>query len=68
VLVKIRLDSAVCDGFGTCATDAPNVFSLDEWGYAALKSADGAVAAEDEGPAQRAILDCPVHAIHLVED
>jgi ferredoxin len=66
--VKIRLDSAVCDGFGTCATHAPNVFALDEWGYAALNVSDGTVASDDEGPAQRAILDCPVHAIHLVEE
>jgi ferredoxin len=65
--VKVRLDSAVCDGFGTCASHAPDLFVLDEWGYAALQG-DGVVPAGDEAPAQRAVLDCPVHAIHVVEE
>ena len=40
--MKVRLESATCEGFGTCATHAPNLFELDEWGYAILKH-DGQV-------------------------
>jgi ferredoxin len=65
--MKVRLDSAVCDGFGTCASHVPELFVLDEWGYAALQG-DGSVPAAAEAQAQRAVLDCPVRAIHIVDD
>ena len=64
--MKIKLDRTICDGFGKCAEHAPTVFSLDEWGYAALErglSPDVDLPAELEQPARRALLDCPVHAI-----
>jgi len=64
--VKIKLDRTLCDGFGKCAEHAPDVFDLDEWGYASY--APGVTPAEElpdgqERPARRALLDCPVHAI-----
>ncbi len=34
--MRIRLDRTICDGFGVCAKHAPEYFSLDDWGYAAL--------------------------------
>ena len=64
--MKIKLDRTLCDGFGKCAERAPAVFSLDEWGYASLErglSADTDLPPEQEQPAMRALLDCPVHAI-----
>jgi ferredoxin len=64
--VKIKLDRTLCDGFGKCAEHAPAVFSLDEWGYASLErglSADTDLPPDQEQPARRALLDCPVHAI-----
>ncbi|MFZ0833174.1 MAG: ferredoxin [Mycobacterium sp.] len=60
--MKIRLDRTVCDGFGICAKHAPAFFSLDDWGYASLIG-DGTVLAEDHDAVERAIMDCPVHAI-----
>ncbi|MER7115818.1 ferredoxin [Saccharomonospora azurea] len=60
--MKIRLDAAKCDGFGTCAEHSPELFELDEWGYASVKG-DGEVPPELEGKVNRAIADCPVHAI-----
>jgi ferredoxin len=70
--MKIRLDRTICDGFGTCAARAPGYFSLDDWGYASLasRSADiarGEVAPEDEDAVNRAILDCPIHAITVLD-
>lgn len=65
--MKVRLDAAVCDGFGNCAGHAPDLFELDEWGYASLRH-DGVVPAGQEALAQRAIIDCPVHAISVVEE
>jgi ferredoxin len=65
--MKVRVDSAVCDGFGKCAGHAPNIFELDEWGYAIVKG-DGAVPEGEEGPARRAAIDCPVQAIHIIDE
>jgi ferredoxin len=65
--MKVRLESATCEGFGTCATHAPNLFELDEWGYAILKN-DGQVPAGEEALARRAVIDCPVHAIITTEE
>ncbi len=60
--MKIRLDRTVCDGFGICAKHAPGYFSLDDWGYASLIG-DGTVLDQDRHAVERAIMDCPVHAI-----
>ena len=60
--MRIKLDRTLCDGFGKCAEHAPTVFSLDEWGYAALAS-DPEIPEALEAPVRRALLDCPVHAI-----
>lgn len=60
--MKARIESAKCDGFGTCAEHSPEVFELDEWGYASVKG-DGEVPQEIEDKVRRAVADCPVHAI-----
>jgi ferredoxin len=60
--MRIKLDRTLCDGFGVCAKHAPEYFSLDDWGYAALVG-NGEIPAEDHDPVTRALLDCPVHAI-----
>jgi ferredoxin len=65
--MRVSLQVSVCDGFGTCARHLPQVFALDEWGYAALVG-DGEVPAGSEELARRAVIDCPVHAIAVVDD
>ena len=65
--MKVQLKQSLCDGFGTCAVHAPEVFLLDEWGYASV-AGDGTVAPEAEDRVRRAIIDCPVHAIVAIDD
>ena len=60
--MRIKLDRTLCDGFGICAKHAPDYFSLDDWGYAVLVG-DGVIPEQDRAAVQRALLDCPVHAI-----
>lgn len=60
--LRIKLDRTLCDGFGICAKHAPKYFSLDDWGYAVLVG-DGNIPDEDRDAVQRALLDCPAHAI-----
>ena len=47
--MRIKLDRTICDGFGRCALQAPEYFSLDEWGYASL-AGSGEVEEADEPP------------------
>ena len=65
--MTVKLDRTRCDGFGICAKHAPQYFSLDDWGYASLVG-DGTVADADRDAVQRALLDCPVHAIMEISD
>ncbi|ULP39624.1 ferredoxin [Mycolicibacterium rufum] len=60
--MRIKLDRTLCDGFGICAKHAPEYFSLDDWGYAVLVG-DGDIPERDRDAVQRALMDCPVHAI-----
>jgi ferredoxin len=62
--VKARVDSALCEGFGACNAVLPEVFVLDEWGYAQAAD-DGTVPAGSEDLARRAAIECPMKAISL---
>lgn len=61
--MKVHVDSTACSGFGACADACPTVFELDEFGYAAVKTEDGAVPEGEEDAARDAISRCPEHAI-----
>ena len=60
--MQLGLNTELCEGFGACARHLPEVFALDDWGYAELKG-DGEVPAGQEHLARRATDDCPVLAI-----
>jgi ferredoxin len=66
--VRIKLDRPVCDGFGVCGLHAPDVFSLDEWGYASLVDKSGAVPVQHEPQVRKALASCPVRAITTLDD
>jgi len=38
--VRVRVDPIRCTAFGFCAEFCPEMFTLDEWGYAWLKQSD----------------------------
>jgi ferredoxin len=63
--MRVKIDATKCDAFGNCATHCPEVFKRDEWGYAYVDG-DGTVPSDAEDRAQRAIIDCPVHAINEI--
>ncbi|MFI0350014.1 ferredoxin [Actinomadura sp. 9N407] len=64
--MKVFVDATKCSGYGTCAETAPELFRLDDWGYAAV-SGDGAVTGEAAETARRAAAECPERAI-TIED
>ena len=60
---RIRVNPAVCDGFGFCAEILPEVISRDEWGFPVID--DGPVAAALLPTAKRAVEFCPRRALLL---
>lgn len=65
--MKVQIDAGLCQGHGRCYDLAPGLFSDDEEGYGEVL-ADGIVPAGQEEDARRAALNCPEHAIGVVEE
>ncbi len=64
--LHLRVDPIMCDGYGHCAELAPELVTLDEWGYPILgdrpfSGADREVARS----AHLAIRGCPRQALWL---
>jgi ferredoxin len=60
--MKVKINSDTCEGYGTCAAILPEVFLLDEWGYAYVTNG-GIVPSTRNDDAREAVASCPVHAI-----
>jgi ferredoxin len=65
-LVKVQISAELCQGHGRCYDIAPALFDDDEEGYGQVPG-DGAVPPELQDAARRAALNCPEHAIKLIE-
>ncbi|MCW2684124.1 MAG: Ferredoxin [Blastococcus sp.] len=64
--MKIQVDSTKCDAYGLCAEAAPQLFELDDFGYATARNG-GAVPDAATADADLAIKACPVSAIRVLE-
>ena len=60
--MKVRVDPAKCQAHGECNRICPDVFHLDEWGYAYAEG-DGLVPEGLEAAALEAVEACPEEAI-----
>ena len=65
--MKVQVDSTKCDAYGLCVDSAPDVFELDDFGYAVARNG-GVVADADRADAEAAVKACPVQAIRVLED
>lgn len=63
--MKASVDPGKCEGHARCYTLAPEVFQLDEQGHAFV--AVDEVGDELIAKVRRAAVNCPEHAITLVE-
>lgn len=63
--MKVILDLDVCQGHARCARLAPDVFGLDDAGYAVLRLEDVPPGREDA--VREAAAACPERAIELAE-
>ncbi|MGH3275978.1 MAG: ferredoxin [Streptosporangiaceae bacterium] len=64
--MKLHIDDGLCQGHGRCYDLTPDLFSDDEEGYGKVQG-NGIVSPESEQEARRAVLNCPEHAIRLIE-
>jgi ferredoxin len=61
--LRITVDSGKCTGHARCYAIAPEIFELDESGYAL--PLDTELPAEHEALAETAAQACPEHAIRI---
>ncbi len=64
--MKIKYDRDLCQGHNRCYLLAPELFDVDDDGYAVLL-VDGEVPADLQEKANLAADNCPEYAITLVE-
>jgi ferredoxin len=65
--MRIEFDRDKCQGHNRCYMLAPDLFDVDDEGYAILRDA-GTVPAELERQAQLAADNCPEFAVTLVQE
>ena len=64
--MKVQVDSTKCDAYGICVENAPEVFEIDDFGYASARG-DGVVPEAARSAVEEAIAACPVAAIRILE-
>lgn len=65
--MKISVDSAMCQGHNRCIAVAPDLFEIDEEGFASA-AGDGIVPWEMREKAELAVDNCPEQAIRIEND
>jgi len=65
--VRVIIDSDRCQGHNRCYSLAPELFDVDDYGYAHPRG-DGTVPPGLEGKARLAAANCPEFAVTVEED
>lgn len=65
--MRVHVDTERCQGHNRCYAIAPDLFDVDDLGYAHELN-DGQVPAEREAQARLAAANCPELAIEISED
>lgn len=66
-ILRVRVESALCQGHNRCCSIAPELFEADELGNARVKG-DGSVPAALAAKAKLAVANCPEHAVRLTHE
>lgn len=61
-VLRLSVDSDRCQGHNRCCALAPELFTVDELGFAQVKD-DGRVPVELESKALLAVRNCPEYAV-----
>jgi ferredoxin len=62
--MQLHVDPVACDGIGMCAQLAPDVVSLDTWGFPVVPR--DSLSGHEAKQAARAVAGCPRRALLLV--
>lgn len=62
--MKVRVDTARCQGHNRCYALAPELFDVDDYGQAVVRG-DGTVPADLDEKARLAVANCPEFAISI---
>jgi ferredoxin len=65
--MRVHVDPERCQGHNRCYALAPELFDVDDLGFA-TEVGDGHVAPEHEEQARLAVANCPERAIELSEE
>ncbi len=65
--MRVHVDGDRCQGHNRCYAIAPELFDVDDLGYA-HELGDGTVAPQHAAGARLAVANCPEQAIELTED
>ena len=65
--MRLRVDAGRCQGHNRCYSLAPELFDVDDYGYASATN-DGTVPAELESKAKLAAVNCPEFAVIIEGD
>jgi ferredoxin len=65
--MKISVDPALCQGHNRCVVVAPDLFDIDDEGFASA-SGDGTVRPDQKERAELAVDNCPEQAIRIDAD
>ncbi len=64
--MRVHVDTEKCQGHNRCYALAPDLFDIDDYGYASERG-DGIVPADLEDKARLAVANCPEFAISVDE-
>ena len=62
--MRIHVDAGICQGYGLCHNEAPELIELDDSGYASILG-EGDVSEELLPTAEKAVAMCPAQALSL---
>jgi ferredoxin len=65
-VLRVRIDSALCQGHNRCCAVAPELFEADDMGNGRVRG-DGTVTPALEPKARLAVKNCPEHAVRVTE-
>jgi ferredoxin len=62
----VKADGGLCQGYANCIVDAGEIFDLDDEGLVIVLK--DKITEDERGDVERAIANCPVNALSLVEE
>lgn len=65
MILRITVDSSRCQGHGRCLDDSPEIFEMDDQGYAVVVQPE--ISTDLAASVRRAEVGCPERAIVVTE-